>query len=66
MCLSVNVGTGGYYKEWLDSLPICDSDNESSQTVNSAEGAGIAIGGWYVTAFNHIECPGGIPKKRLV
>lgn len=66
VCLSVNVGTGGYYEDWLNSLHVCDSDNVSSGTGNSAEDAGVAIGKYYLTAFNHLEAPGGIPKKRLV
>jgi len=51
---------------WLDSLTVCDSDNNDSGTGNSAEDAGIAIGGWYLTAYNHESAPGGLPKKRLI
>lgn len=51
---------------WLDALPVCDSDNTDSGTGDSAEDAGVAIGGWYLTAFNHESGVGGIPKKRLI
>ena len=51
---------------WLDTLNVCDSDNADSGTGNSAEDAGIAVGGWYVTAINHESTPGGVLKKRLV
>jgi hypothetical protein len=62
----VNMGTGGYYEQWLDSLPVCDSDNVSSGTGSSAQDAGVPIGGYYLTSFNHVEAPGGIPKRRLI
>lgn len=59
-------GSGSGIVGWLNSLQVCDSDNMESQTGNSAEDAGIPIGGYYMTAFNHVEVAGGIPKKRLV
>jgi len=62
----VNMGTGGYYADYLNGLPVCDSDNVSSQTGSSAEDAGVPIGGYYMTSFNHVEGMGGILKKRLV
>lgn len=55
----VNMGTGGYYEDWLNSLPTYDSDE-------SARDGGIAIGKYYMKAFNHVEGGGGSPKKRLV
>lgn len=51
---------------WINSLNVCDSDNADSGTGNSAEDAGVAIGGFYLTAFNHESTPGGVIKKRLV
>ena len=52
--------------DWMDTLDVCDSDNIDSQTGNSAEDAGVPIGGYYMTAANHISSPGGIVKKRLI
>lgn len=51
---------------YLASLEICDSDNMTSGTGNSAEDAGVAIGEFYMTAENHLDAPGGLLKKRLV
>lgn len=50
---------------WLDALPVCDSDSVGSGTGNSAEDAGVAVGGYYMTAVNHESTPGGVLKKRL-
>lgn len=66
VCVQVNTAPGGYYEDWLNSLKVCDSDNTSSGTGNSAEDNGVAIGKYYLTAFNHVEVTGGIPKKRLI
>ena len=43
---------------WLNSLPVCDSDE-------SAAIEGVALNGWYLTAYNHTEATGGVLKKRL-
>ena len=51
---------------WLNALSVCDSDNISSGTGDSAEDAGVAIGEYYMTATNHIEAPGGVAKKRVI
>lgn len=56
-------GVGG--EAYLDSLEVCDSDNTSSGTGNSAEEAGVEIGKYYITAFNHVEVSGGLLKMRL-
>ena len=56
----------GFIEGWLNSLEVCDSDNAESQTGNSAEEAGVEIGGWYLKAENHVEGGGGSPKKRFV
>lgn len=66
VCVQVNSAPGGYYEDWLNSLQVADSDNAQSLTGNSAEEKGVAIGKYYLTAFNHVEVAGGIPKKRLV
>ena len=52
--------------DWIDALSVCDSDNTDSATGNSAQDAGVAIGGYYLTSVDHISAPGGIVKKRLI
>lgn len=66
VCVQINSAPGGYYEDWLNQREICDSDNTDSQTGNSAEEAGVPVGGWYVGAFNHVEGKGGLLIKRLV
>lgn len=65
VCVQINSSPGGYYEDWLNSLQVADSDNVQSQTGNSAEEKGVAVGKYYLTAWNHVETVGGIPKKRL-
>lgn len=44
--------------EWLGDLGVYDSDE-------SAAAGDVAIDGWYITAANHVEAPGGLLRKRL-
>jgi len=49
----------GDVQYWLDALALYDSDE-------SAKAAGLTIGSWYLTAYNHISAPGGHSKKIQV
>lgn len=46
-------------RSWLNALPEYESDQIAGDN-------GIALGDWYMMAPNHLEGPGGVPRKRLV
>lgn len=51
---------------WADSLDVCHSDNTDMGDGQSANDAGVAIGEYYMTAYNHESAAGGLVKKRLI